>query len=143
MGQSGAGKSTTLNLLAGMDYPTKGRIIVDGEDIAHYSSHEQTLYRRYKVGIIFQSYNLISTLTAGENIDLIIDISKSSLTSEEVLRMVGLENRRDHFPNQLSGGNNNPSPLPGLWPVNPKYYCVMNPRRRWTHVRAKRSLAPS
>lgn len=104
LGQSGAGKSTCLNLLAGMDYPTSGQIIVDDEDIATYNDRKQTLYRRNKIGFVFQNYNLVANLTAKENIDLMIQISKSSLKSEVLLDLVGLKDRLNHWPSQLSGG---------------------------------------
>lgn len=104
LGQSGAGKSTTMNLLAGMDYPTEGEIIVDGENIANYNNRKQTLYRRNNIGFVFQSYNLIPYLTAEENVQMMIDISKSRANAKKSLELVGLLERANHFPRQLSGG---------------------------------------
>lgn len=104
VGQSGAGKSTALNLLGGMDTPTSGEIFVDGCDISKFSEKQLTKYRRYDVGFIFQNYNLIENLTALENVELANEIVKDSLSSLEVIESVGLLNRKDNFPSQLSGG---------------------------------------
>ncbi len=104
LGPSGAGKSTVLNLLGGMDRPTEGEIWVGGEDIARYDAQRLSRYRRERVGFVFQFYNLIPTLTAGENVALIQEIVKDAMDAREALRLVGLSDRADQFPAQLSGG---------------------------------------
>lgn len=104
VGPSGAGKSTVLNILGGMDRPDSGEIIVDGKDISKASDRELTLYRRYKIGFVFQFYNLINNLTAKENVELASQIVEESIPAEEILEMVGLKDRMDNFPSQLSGG---------------------------------------
>ena len=103
-GASGAGKSTILNILGGMDSPTSGEIIVDGKYINDYSNKELITYRRYDIGFVFQFYNLIPNLTALENVELALQICKDPLPAEEVLREVGLGDRLKNFPAQLSGG---------------------------------------
>lgn len=104
LGPSGAGKSTTLNILGGMDKPTSGEVIVAGEDISHYTNRELTRFRRNQIGFVFQNYNLVPNLTAKENVDLAIQISNSHAKSLEVLNQCGLLDRKDNFPAQLSGG---------------------------------------
>ena len=103
-GASGAGKSTILNILGGMDTATSGQVIVDGQDISQYSRKELITYRRYDIGFVFQFYNLVQNLTAIENVELATQICKHPFDPEEILKQVGLENRRDNFPSQLSGG---------------------------------------
>ncbi|MFQ3610366.1 MAG: ABC transporter ATP-binding protein [Fimbriimonadales bacterium] len=104
LGPSGCGKSTLLNLLGGLDHPTQGRVIVDGDDISHYSDQELTRYRREKIGFVFQFFNLIPSLTARENILLASELVPHPRPVDELLRAVGLEERADHFPGELSGG---------------------------------------
>lgn len=104
LGPSGAGKSTVLNLLGGMDTATSGRILFDGQDITAMNDLELTDYRRYKIGFVFQFYNLIPNLTAAENVELAKQVCKSPLEPEEALRIVGLKDRIHNFPAQLSGG---------------------------------------
>lgn len=104
LGQSGAGKTTVLNLLGGMDSPTKGRIIVDNQEISKISEYDLTTYRRNKIGFVFQFYNLVPNLTVLENVQLAKEICSDSLDSKEMLIKVGLENRLDNFPSQISGG---------------------------------------
>lgn len=104
LGPSGAGKSTTLNILGGMDHATSGVVAIDGEDIAKYNEKELTTFRRHSVGFVFQNYNLVPNLTAKENVELMIQISKSKLSAEKVLTDCGLGHRLDNFPAQLSGG---------------------------------------
>ena len=94
VGPSGAGKSTILNILGGMDSPSEGKIIVDGNEISKYNSKQLTTYRRYDIGFVFQFYNLVQNLNAIENIELAAQICKNPLDPEEVLREVGLEDRR-------------------------------------------------
>lgn len=104
VGPSGAGKSTILNILGGMDIPDSGEIIVDGIDISRANKKELTKYRRSKVGFVFQFYNLINSLTAKENVELAAQIVKDHLDVEKTLADVGLKERMDNFPSQLSGG---------------------------------------
>ncbi len=109
LGPSGSGKTTTLNLMGGLDRPTSGRVIVQGEDITRYRDKELTRYRREKVGFVFQFFNLIPTLTARENVEFalaLLDGKSGELEkrAQELLEMVGLGDRADHFPSQLSGG---------------------------------------
>ncbi len=104
LGPSGAGKTTVLNLLGGMETATSGKILFDGKDITAMNDLELTDYRRYKIGFVFQFYNLIPNLTAAENVELAKQVCKSPLNSEDALRIVGLEDRIHNFPAQLSGG---------------------------------------
>jgi putative ABC transport system ATP-binding protein len=104
LGSSGAGKSTLLNILGGMDQADEGEVLIDGVDIAKLSSHELTNYRRDDVGFVFQFYNLVANLTAKENVELAAEIVKNALDAEEVLERVGLGDRKNNFPAQLSGG---------------------------------------
>ena len=103
-GSSGAGKSTILNILGGMDKPTSGDVIVGSDDISMYNDKELTLYRRNKIGFVFQFYNLVPNLTALENVQLATQICKDPLDPKEMLEAVGLQARLHNFPSQLSGG---------------------------------------
>ena len=104
VGASGAGKTTVLNMLGGMDRCDEGSIIVDGIDVAKFNSKEMITYRRHDIGFVFQFYNLVQNLTAKENVELATQICKDALNAEEVLKQVGLGDRLDNFPAQLSGG---------------------------------------
>lgn len=104
VGPSGAGKSTVLNILGGMDTNDSGQIIIDGKDISKYNQTELTQYRRDDVGFVFQFYNLIPNLTTKENVELASQIVSDAEDAVEVLKQVGLEDRMDNFPAQLSGG---------------------------------------
>ncbi len=104
LGPSGAGKSTLLNLLGGLDSPTGGTILVNGQDISHYSRDELADYRAGTVGFVFQFYNLIPTLTVYENVALVKQISKDGLSAHEMIEQVGLADHLTQFPAQLSGG---------------------------------------
>ncbi|MCC5895907.1 MAG: ABC transporter ATP-binding protein [Alkalibacterium sp.] len=104
VGPSGAGKTTVLNILGGMDAADEGEVIIDGTNIVGFGAKKLTEYRRNDVGFIFQNYNLIPNLTAKENVELAAEISPDALDAEEVLISVGLEHRMDNFPAQLSGG---------------------------------------
>ena len=104
LGPSGAGKSTLLNLLGGLDSPTEGTITVDGKDISRLTNDELAEYRAEKVGFVFQSYNLIPTLTVGENVELVKEIAPGALDSMEMLKEVGLDDHARKFPAELSGG---------------------------------------
>ncbi len=104
VGASGAGKTTVLNMLGGMDTCDEGEIFVDGKNIAAYSKKEMTRYRRQDIGFVFQFYNLVQNLTAKENVELATEICSDAEDAEEVLRQVGLGERINNFPAQLSGG---------------------------------------
>jgi putative ABC transport system ATP-binding protein len=104
LGASGSGKSTLLNILGGLDLPTTGEVFYRDENLSRYSDAELTNYRREHVGFIFQFYNLIPSLTAVENVALVTDIAANPMSPHEALARVGLEDRLDHFPAQLSGG---------------------------------------
>lgn len=104
VGESGAGKTTILNMLGGMDTCDEGEIIVDGTDIAKYSNKQLTSFRRFDIGFVFQFYNLVPNLTAKENVELATQISKNAIDAVEILDAVGLGDRLDNFPSQLSGG---------------------------------------
>lgn len=104
VGSSGAGKTTILNILGGMDSCDEGEVIVDGKDVAKLSPKELIEYRRYDIGFVFQFYNLVQNLTAKENIELATQITKDAYDPVEVLKEVGLEDRINNFPSQLSGG---------------------------------------
>ncbi|QTJ58107.1 ABC transporter ATP-binding protein [Dolosigranulum pigrum] len=104
VGPSGAGKTTVLNILGGMDSADEGEVIIDDKNIAEFDTKQLTQYRRDDVGFIFQSYNLIPNLTAKENVDFAAEISPDALDSEKVLEDVGLGHRKENFPAQLSGG---------------------------------------
>lgn len=104
LGPSGSGKSTVLNILGGMDLPTEGKVFMEGEDITNYNDRKLTLYRREKIGFVFQFYNLMANLTARENVELATEICKDALDVDSILEAVDLGDRKDHFPSQLSGG---------------------------------------
>lgn len=104
LGASGSGKSTLLNIIGGLDTPTKGEVVFDVQMLSEFSDSELTQYRRNSVGFVFQFYNLIPSLTALENVELITDIAKNPMSAAEALERVGLKDRLNHFPAQLSGG---------------------------------------
>ncbi|MEA4847363.1 MAG: ABC transporter ATP-binding protein [Clostridiaceae bacterium] len=104
LGPSGSGKSTLLNILGGMDLPTEGKVFVKGEEINKYNDRKLTAYRRDKVGFVFQFYNLMANLTAKENVELATEMCKEALDIDEVMESVELGERKDHFPSQMSGG---------------------------------------
>lgn len=104
LGASGSGKSTLLNILGGLDRPTAGRLFFRGAELTKATQRELTQYRRRHVGFVFQFYNLMASLTARENVALVTEIAEHPIAPEEALRLVGLEQRLDHFPAQLSGG---------------------------------------
>jgi len=104
LGASGSGKSTLLNILGGLDTPTDGHVLYGDQDLTRASETELTQYRRYHVGFVFQFYNLIPSLTARENIAVVTEISNSPMQPEDALHLVGLTQRMNHFPAQLSGG---------------------------------------
>lgn len=104
LGPSGSGKSTLLNILGGMDLPTKGRVMVRDQEITQYNDRKLTAYRRDKVGFVFQFYNLMANLTARENVELATEICKTPLDIDMLMEEVGLGHRKEHFPSQMSGG---------------------------------------
>ncbi len=104
LGPSGSGKSTLLNILGGLDAPTSGEVLYRGTPVLMTQDHALTQYRRKHVGFVFQFFNLIPSLTARENVDLVTDVADNPLAAAEVLGLVGLGDRLDHFPSQLSGG---------------------------------------
>jgi putative ABC transport system ATP-binding protein len=104
LGPSGSGKSTLLNILGGLDTPSAGTVICRGHDLVRAGDRELTDFRRHFVGFVFQFYNLIPSLTARENVAVVTEIARNPLAPEEALALVGLDNRLDHFPAQLSGG---------------------------------------
>jgi len=104
LGPSGSGKSTLLNILGGMDKPTEGEVHLMDENVTRYNDKELTSYRRDKIGFVFQFYNLMANLTAKENVELATEICKNPLNIDDVMEAVGLKERKDHFPSQLSGG---------------------------------------
>ena len=127
VGPSGAGKTTVLNILGGMDTATSGRIIVDGEDITEYNERQLTGYRRNDIGFVFQFYNLVPNLTAKENVELALQICKDPLDAIEVLQDVGLEDRLDNFPAQLSGGEQQRVSIARALAKNPKLLLCDEP----------------
>jgi putative ABC transport system ATP-binding protein len=104
LGHSGSGKSTLLNIIGGLDVPTSGSVRYRGQALTAASERALTAFRRHKVGFVFQFYNLIPSLTARENVDLVTEISDNPMPSEEALALMGLADRADHFPAQMSGG---------------------------------------
>ena len=126
-GASGAGKSTILNILGGMDTPTSGEIIVDGCNISNYNSRQLTTYRRYDIGFVFQFYNLVQNLTAKENVELATQICKGPLDIDEVMEAVGLGDRKNNFPAQLSGGEQQRVAIARALAKNPKLLLCDEP----------------
>jgi putative ABC transport system ATP-binding protein len=126
-GPSGAGKSTFLNILGGMDTPSSGEITVDGNEISQYNTKQLTTYRRDDIGFVFQFYNLAQNLTALENIELAVQISKNPLNPEKVLEQVGLSERSDNFPAQLSGGEQQRVAIARALAKNPKLMLCDEP----------------
>lgn len=104
LGPSGSGKSTLLNIMGGMDSPTGGRVMIADEEITKYNDAKLTDYRRDRVGFVFQFYNLMANLTARENVELAAEICKDAMNMDEVMKEVELLDRKDHFPSQMSGG---------------------------------------
>ncbi len=127
VGPSGAGKTTVLNILGGMDTATKGDVLVDGSNIAKYNSHQLTAYRRNDIGFVFQFYNLVPNLTALENVELAMQICKNPLDAAEVLREVGLSDRMGNFPAQLSGGEQQRVSIARALAKNPKLLLCDEP----------------
>lgn len=127
LGPSGSGKSTLLNIIGGMDKPSSGKVYFKDFALHQASPHQLTLYRRNEVGFVFQFYNLIPNLTAYENISLSIQISKNPLSAAGLLEKVGLKDRKDHFPSQLSGGEQQRVALARAMAKNPSLLLCDEP----------------
>ena len=127
LGASGAGKSTVLNIVGGMDTNDEGQVLIDGVDIAQFNSHQRTNYRRDDVGFVFQFYNLVPNLTAKENVELASEIVADALNPEQVLIEVGLGNRMNNFPAQLSGGEQQRVAIARAVAKNPKILLCDEP----------------
>ncbi len=126
-GASGAGKSTILNLLGGMDTVSSGDVIVDGNYVSKYSQRQLTTYRRYDIGFVFQFYNLVQNLTVTENVELATQICKNPLDIDETVKAVGLEDRKNNFPAQLSGGEQQRVAIARALAKNPKLLLCDEP----------------
>ena len=140
VGPSGAGKTTVLNLLGGMDTATSGTILVDGALVSGYNKKELTNYRRYDIGFVFQFYNLVQNLTALENVELAAQICRDPLDAAEVLRHVGLEDRMNNFPAQLSGGEQQRVAIARALAKNPKLLLCDEPTGALDYVTGKAIL---
>lgn len=127
LGSSGAGKSTVLNILGGMDTNDEGEVIIDEEKISNFSNKELITYRCYAVGFVFQFYNLVNNLTALENVELASEIVENALDAKEVLKSVGLEHRLHNFPSQLSGGEQQRVAIARAIAKNPKILLCDEP----------------
>ena len=127
LGSSGAGKSTVLNILGGMDTNDEGEVIIDEEKISNFSNKELITYRRYAVGFVFQFYNLVNNLTALENVELASEIVENALDAKEVLKSVGLEHPLHNFPSQLSGGEQQRVAIARAIAKNPKILLCDEP----------------
>lgn len=126
-GASGAGKSTILNILGGMDTCTSGEIMVDGEEVSKMDARQLTTYRRYDIGFVFQFYNLVQNLTARENVELAVQICKNQLDVDQTIEAVGLRERRNNFPSQLSGGEQQRVAIARALAKNPKLLLCDEP----------------
>ena len=127
VGPSGAGKTTALNILGGMDTATSGRVIVDNKEITKLTSKQLVTYRRNDIGFVFQFYNLVQNLTAKENVELATQLCKDALNVDDILTKVGLENRKDNFPSQLSGGEQQRVAIARAIAKNPKLLLCDEP----------------
>jgi putative ABC transport system ATP-binding protein len=140
LGSSGAGKTTALNILGGMDNATRGKVIFDGNDITHWNEAELCNYRRSEVGFVFQFYNLVPNLTALENVELAAQICVNSLDAAETLKKVGLSDRMDNFPAQLSGGEQQRVSIARALAKNPKLLLCDEPTGALDYVTGKQVL---
>ena len=127
LGPSGAGKTTCLNILGGMDSATRGKVLVDNKDITNYSDKELIMYRRNDIGFVFQFYNLVQNLTALETVELAVQLCKDHLNPKTILNKVGLQKRMDNFPSQLSGGEQQRVAIARAIAKNPKLLLCDEP----------------
>lgn len=141
VGPSGAGKTTVLNLLGGMDSCSDGKIVVDGQTVSGSDAKQLTEYRRHDIGFVFQFYNLVQNLTALENVELAAQICPRSLSAEDVLKRVGLGDRLDNFPAQLSGGEQQRVAIARALVKNPKLLLCDEPTGALDYVTGKQILA--
>lgn len=140
VGASGAGKTTALNILGGMDTPTSGEVIVDGSSVGKYDKKQLAAYRRDDIGFVFQFYNLVPNLTALENVELAAQIRKNSLNASETLDKVGLEERKNNFPAQLSGGEQQRVSIARAIAKNPKLLLCDEPTGALDDITGKQIL---
>lgn len=140
LGASGAGKTTLLNLLGGMDTVTDGKIVLDGNNIAAYGKRDLTLYRRRDVGFVFQFYNLMPNLTALENVEIAVEICENHLNPKSVLESVGLADRLNSFPAELSGGEQQRVSIARAVAKNPKLILCDEPTGALDYVTGKKIL---
>ena len=140
LGPSGAGKTTASNILGGMDNATTGEVIIDGNNITHYNKKQLTRYRRNDIGFVFQFYNLIQNLTALENVELATEICKDHFDPKEILKSVGLENRMNNFPSQLSGGEQQRVAIARAIAKNPKILLADEPTGALDYMTGKQIL---
>ncbi|MBQ8280903.1 MAG: ABC transporter ATP-binding protein [Lachnospiraceae bacterium] len=140
VGASGAGKTTILNILGGMDVLTEGSVTLDGTDISKYKEKQLTVYRRQDIGFVFQFYNLVQNLTALENVELASQICKDSIPADKILKDVGLEERMDNFPSQLSGGEQQRVAIARALAKNPKLLLCDEPTGALDYTTGKQIL---
>ena len=141
VGPSGAGKTTVLNMLGGMDGVTSGQIVLDGRQISAFDKKQLTAYRRYDVGCVFQFYNLVQNLTALENVELASQICREPMDAREALRAVGLEERMNNFPAQLSGGEQQRVAIARALAKNPKLLLCDEPTGALGYLTGKNILS--
>ena len=140
LGSSGAGKTTALNILGGMDTVTHGHVLIDGTDITAFHKRELTRYRRTEIGFVFQFYNLVPNLTALENVELAAQVCRDALDAREILTKVGLEERLDNFPSQLSGGEQQRVSIARAIAKNPGMLLCDEPTGALDYVTGKQIL---
>ncbi len=140
LGSSGAGKTTALNILGGMDRATSGQVLIDGEDISEYKKNRLIQYRRFDIGFVFQFYNLIPNLTAKENVEIAAQVCRDHLDSDAILDTVGLAERKKNFPSQLSGGEQQRVSIARALAKKPKMLLCDEPTGALDYVTGKQIL---
>ncbi len=140
LGSSGAGKTTALNILGGMDRATSGQVLIDGEDITEYKKNRLIKYRRFDIGFVFQFYNLVPNLTAKENVELAAQVCKEHLDADTILEKVGLTDRKKNFPSQLSGGEQQRVSIARALAKKPKMLLCDEPTGALDYVTGKQIL---